>query len=376
MMSIIRFLHTDSLRLGSPVAGLSESPDWLRKLATSAVRTAVCNVVEAAIAGRVQFILIAGRLTESAADLEMAVTWLSHQSTRLREHGIRAVIAGHSEADREALRRLDAIVLPPECVLEVRGSDSGPPEYRTLTQGAEARPGTLTVEVNPHRMRHHASGLAYTAVPSATPSRLAQSSDGTVVSHDRNLKLSAGSPQAITPDESGSFGCQLVEANFNHQTLTARFCATDVIRFSQELLVCRTGTELSQVTSLLLNRSRSVGVSDRRTTVVDWVIDGQISVSDAERFPLGEMDFLRELRNRLQAGHAGAWPRRVRFSENCTAELVSWKSPVVREFETVVRDRFDAQRKRHGGHGTAGPGLPLGGDSEGSIGLSVLRRAA
>ena len=83
-MSVIRFLHTDALRLGSPVAGLSECPDWLRKTAASAVRTAVTNVIEAAIAGRCQFLFIAGRLTESEQDLELAVAWLMTQTSSLR----------------------------------------------------------------------------------------------------------------------------------------------------------------------------------------------------------------------------------------------------------------------------------------------------
>ncbi len=104
-MSVIRFLHTDSLRLGSPVAGLSESPDWLRKVAGCAVRTAVTNVIEAAVAGRCHLLLIAGRLTESSQDLDLAVTWLKGQTQVLKEHGIRLVLAGHPESDHAALRQ-------------------------------------------------------------------------------------------------------------------------------------------------------------------------------------------------------------------------------------------------------------------------------
>ncbi len=108
-MSVVRFLHTDALRLGSPVAGLAESPDWLRKVAASAVRTSVTNVVEAAIAGRCQLLVISGRLTELDQDLDLAVTWLAAQTTLLKEHGVRLVIAGHLESDFATLRRLDAI---------------------------------------------------------------------------------------------------------------------------------------------------------------------------------------------------------------------------------------------------------------------------
>lgn len=90
-MSVIRFVHTDSLRLGSPVSlGLSDCPEWLRKVAGSAVRTAVTNVFEAAIAGRCHLLLIAGRLTESGT----VRIWISPsrglkaQVIALREHGI------------------------------------------------------------------------------------------------------------------------------------------------------------------------------------------------------------------------------------------------------------------------------------------------
>lgn len=66
----------------------------------------------------------------------------------------------------------------------------------------------------------------------------------------------------------GAFGCQLVEADLSRQTLTARACATDVIRFAQELISIRQGMAAAQLGNHLKERSRSL-TNDRRTTVVE-----------------------------------------------------------------------------------------------------------
>ncbi|MFO1001726.1 MAG: hypothetical protein U0936_15425 [Planctomycetaceae bacterium] len=145
-MSTIRFLHTDHLRLASPVAGLSESPDWLRKVASSAVRTAVVNVIEAAIAGRCQFLVVAGRLTESEQDLDLALAWLMSQAASLRDHGVRLVLAGYPVSEHSALRCLDAILLSPGQRLDVWNSASGSTEWTVSSRQVPARSGALGIE--------------------------------------------------------------------------------------------------------------------------------------------------------------------------------------------------------------------------------------
>ena len=338
-MSVVRFVHADALRLGSPINGLSDSPDWLRKTAASAVRTAVTNTIEVAIAGRCQFVLIAGRLCESTQDLDLSVGWLRSQVAGLKDHGIQLVIAGHPTSEFPSLAGLDAILVAPGQRLDVRPSQLDRPELTVSSAQAAARPGSLGIEVSLTAHARPLADLAYTAVPAVTPSTH-NSADGTTTAHDRLLRLSAGSPQAIQPTERGTFGCQLVEADFDRNTLTARFCPTDLIRYSQVLLNCLPGTSIERVCDLLRDRSRTIAAAGRCTTVVEWVIDGDIVWPAARREPFNEVDLLRELRGSLNAGHSGAWPGRIRFSDTCLVDVPGDSPAAARELAAVQSDRW------------------------------------
>lgn len=375
-MSVIRFLHTDGLRLGSPVTGLSESPDWLRSTATSAVRTAVTNAIEASVAGRCQFLFIAGRLTESHQDLDLAVTWLAAKSLVLKKHGIRLVLAGHPESDHAALRRLDAILMAPGQRLDVSGGPSGSTEFVVSSRTVAALPGALGIEVASFNSERPLAGMAYVAVPAIQSSAATNSFDGVAAAHDRHLRLSAGCPQAIGPAERGSFGCQLVEADLTRQSMTARFCSTDVIRFAQELVTCQPGLQASQLRELLKERSRVFGTAGRCTMVVEWIIDGQLSASLSDDECLCEPELLKVLRAGLHAGHTGTWPSRIRFSENSSVDVAGNRSLVTQEFSTVVRDRHVGNVLRNLKAECRFIGLPLGGGSETAVGLDILRRVA
>ena len=375
-MSTIRFLHTDHLRLASPVAGLSDSPDWLRKVASSAVRTAVVNVIEAAIAGRCQFLIVAGRLTESEQDLDLALAWLMPHASALREHGVRLVLAGYSASEHSALRCLDAILLSPGQRLDVWNSASGSTEWAVNSRLVPARSTALGIEFSGVETVRPLSDLAYVAVPATLPSTTANSFDGVAVAHDRHLRMSAGSPQSLGPVERGHFGCQMVEADLHRQTITSRFCATDVIRFSQELISVPAGMPASQLCEMLCERSRAIGTSGRCTTVVEWVIDGHLSMTSAAAKSLCEIDLLRDLRVGLNAGHAGAWPCRIRFSDNSSVDVAGQNSAVAHEFSAVVRERLRREASRRSMSESQVIGLPLGFGSEAAVGLDLLRRVA
>ena len=375
-MSFIRFLHTDSLRLGSPISGLSDSPDWLRKAAGSAVRTAVTNLIEAAIAGRCQLLLIAGKLTESSQDLGPAITWLKAQTLVLRGHGIQLVIAGHPESDHAALRRLDAILVAPGQRLDVWPNGSERILCQVSPVSTPGRAGALGIEVGTESGRRPQADLAYVAVPSLTPSSTSDSIDGVASAHDRLLRMSAGCPQSIGPMERGTFGCQLVDVDLSRHLLTARSCVTDVIRFAQELVSCRQGMAASELGELLRDRSRLLSTNGRCTMVVEWVIDGQLTLSGAMLEPLCEFDLLKELRSGLHAGHSGAWPHRIRFSDSSTVDASQHPSIAAKEFTAVVRERILKFSQCNRLIENSSAGIPLGAGSEAAVGLDLLRRVA
>ena len=84
---------------------------------------------------------------------------------------------------------------------------------------------------------------------------------------------------------------------------------------------------------------------------------------------------LRDLRQGLNAGHSGAWPCRIRFSERSQLDMQAGQSLLLRSLAGVIHER----RQRTGSAGSGGyefRGLPLGQGSEVAEALSVLRRVA
>lgn len=375
-MSVIRFLHVDALRLGSPVAGLSDCPDWLRKVASSAVRTSVTNAIEAAIAGRCQFVLIAGRVTELDQDLELAVSWLASAALRLKEHGVRLVLTSHSDAESAAFRRLDALILNPGQRLDVAAAGNDRAELTAVSRTIAARHGSLGIEVGTSTSPRPLADLAYVAVPSVRASDASHTFDGVSTAHDRLLRLSAGATQALGPTERGVFGAQLVEADLVRHSMTARFCATDVIRFAQELVSCSPGMTSVQLCDLLREKSRTIATNGRCTTIVEWIVDGQMLFTSSRQESLCELELLKDLRNGVHGGHAGAWPCRIRFSDSSTVDLGARMSPVTVEFSSVVCDRLQKTSRHRSMAAATLLGIPLGAGAETAVGLDVLRRVA
>jgi hypothetical protein len=370
-MSVIRFLHTDSLRLGSPVVGLSESPEWLRRTSAAAVRQAVTNLVDLAIAVRSHFVLIAGRLTESADDLEPAVTWLCPQVQRLAQHGIVTVVAGHDVQQHAALSRLNAILLSPGQWLSANLRNDKTAELLVGSGGQPSR-GDLRVDVG--LATRGSASMVYSAMPGPVVSGSLQSADGSVVAHQQYLRLTAGPVQALDLSERGPCGCVVVEADVAQQKLVGRFCATDVLRFVQELVVCPAGTRPSELLQKLMEHSRRIA-SRRCVTLAEWIVDGAFLADGHDEQSILEADLLRDLRQGLNAGHSGAWPCRIRFSERSQLDMQAGQSLLLRSLAGVIHER----RQRTGSAGSGGyefRGLPLGQGSEVAEALSVLRRVA
>ncbi|MGV2335273.1 MAG UNVERIFIED_CONTAM: hypothetical protein LVR18_14545 [Planctomycetaceae bacterium] len=110
-MSQTRFIVTGAWRLGSSLAGLTDSPEWLRRAAISAVRHSVQHVLKAAETHNCQFILVAGAVA-SRENFPVAAAWLRERSARLKRHGIRLVLFGHDEHDLQQLQPLDVVAVP------------------------------------------------------------------------------------------------------------------------------------------------------------------------------------------------------------------------------------------------------------------------
>ncbi|MEK3882572.1 DNA repair exonuclease [Paenibacillus sp. PL2-23] len=93
-----RFLHAADLHLDSPFRGLSKAPEAVREQLEASTFEAVRRLTEAAIEERVDFIVIAGDLYDSADRSLRAQLALVREWERLREAGV-AVYAIHGNHD-------------------------------------------------------------------------------------------------------------------------------------------------------------------------------------------------------------------------------------------------------------------------------------
>lgn len=354
-MSVLRFVHTDHLRLGSPLTGLADCPDWLRRIASAAVRKSVANVIEAAIASRSHFLLISGRIVETPQDHDVAVAWLAEQTSQLEHLGIRVVITAYENPEHAALRRLNAILCSPDQQLMVsldfnnrahfrvsRPSDS----HRPTIGGSQSSP-SLVIQRAEHQPvglnRHEAVYRTVTSQvpeqqPSHIPTRKQFDEDDVIISRRSHfpedhaagaenwievseagiLSVAARSSQSLGPSECGPHGCRIVEVNLQQSQINARFCATDVVRFAREELQCYPEMTASDLVSAVTARSRQMHTVGGRISIVDWDITGSLYADSQRSGALDERSLLSALRNELDAGHSGVWPRRIYCDAACS----------------------------------------------------------
>ncbi|MFN7582976.1 MAG: hypothetical protein ACK5UD_18260 [Planctomyces sp.] len=345
-MSLVRFVHAGALRLGSPIVGLADSPEWLRRIAASAVRQSVIQLFDAAVAAGCQFVYVAGRLTEHSEDLPLAAQWLAAQQERLRVAGVQLVLAGADAAAAASAGGLSAVVVPAGQCLQVQ---------------AELTGCHLSV-VSPDRI---ASGALCLGADRA------RTLPGVICFQS---PADGGPLQPLSAAESGGPGCLLCDADLQRQSLSVRPCAVEVLRFVRERLTCPDGTTPQQLLQMLNAASRSLAGS-RGTTVVDWEIDGRLTAPGPGGALLCELELLRELRTGVCAGHAGAWPARIRFSDRSELSLEPGMEVLCRELTDTVQRRY---LRRQAVQSACCPlqGLPLGAGSEVPETLRVLWPAA
>lgn len=222
-MSQTRFIVTGAWRLGSSLAGLTDSPEWLRRAAISAIRHSVQHVLKAAETYNCQFILVAGAVA-SRENFSVAAAWLRDRSATLKRHGIRLVLLGHDENDLQQLQPLDVVAVPAHtCNWVLNGTLGAGPQFSGISGG-------LSFEfegVSPVSGGVDARRIRITQLPHAgTAASLAaqQSSGG-------SLQVTAVSPQRLSADEHDRGCCQLVTADISRRSLEVQTIPTEVLEF-------------------------------------------------------------------------------------------------------------------------------------------------
>jgi hypothetical protein len=390
LMSRIRFLHTDHLRLGAALTGLADCPEWLRRTASSAVRKSVSNLCELAIAERCQFVLIAGEIAEHPEDFGAACAWLSGLTVELQRHGIRIVLAAQTAATTRFQGQLDSERLSASHATAIQSLNPvycGVAErievwldYQNQIQFAVLAPAaprqhrdSVVLEMGSMgtAVPRSATELTYISVPG-----VCGAADSVLASRERLLAVTAGSPQAVCPEERGAFGCRIVDVDTQQQCLTARFCPTDEVRYAREVLPCASGMTSFGLRAAMGERCRAYSSKSGQTVVLDWVVEGQLQAGPEHPGLWDEAILLRELRAQQDGGHAGVWARRVHFSSSSVFLADSRTGLAVHEFLNLVAHRNS--KSQFLTPVTAQPGISAA-DRNGNdtvAGLNFLLRAA
>jgi len=299
-MSGIRFVHVDHLRLASPVTGLDAAPEWLRRQARDASRQTVINLCDLAQNRDVDFVLIAGRLAESADDIPRVLAWLREPLGQLRRRGIKVAITADDWLDSVDVSEVCDVVIRSGERLDADRQDA---EIR-LDALPAGRTGTADVTVGFRcDSGSGATSACHYLISPAVHRRVMSEFGGDKV-------YSAGALQALHPNEEGPFGCLLVDTDPGTGRTEVTFEATDVLRFATETIRDAEVHTADDVSSAVLSASQPLARMQTGTLIVDWRIERDVKCSSSiADFSPAEM--LHSVRNAMQKGYLGVWPRRV-----------------------------------------------------------------
>lgn len=327
-MSQIRFVHTDFLRLATPISGVADTPGWLTEQAAGSVRNAVRNLADTAVNHDADFLIVAGSLTDSTPDLPLVVAWFQHIALRLQESGVQVVVSASTDQEAALLAPVCDIVLRPGELLHASLRHQNV-QLRTSHRG-DATSEELTISIG-RELSPPEGRTVYNAVPGLQCSTDADSHG--VVGY---LSLAAGAVQAVRPDERGEYGCIVVEADTESRLLKSEFVATDVIRFAQEDLSLKTTMTTESLAAALVSASESIDRSSAHTVILDWRIDAELAADLHDVGRLDEFELLHRIRSAVQSGHRGVWPRRLSFLPSATLRVATPEYDSVQEYIQIV----------------------------------------
>jgi hypothetical protein len=328
---VIRFAHIDHMRLGSALEGLADCPDWLRRAAAEAVRAATGSLMRSVIANDCDFLFIAGRMVEPHTNAAGINHWLCEQIATLSRRGIQVLVCSDAASLGEFAIPDGVTVFARSEWVSVTTNDAGDVRFAVHTGAVDSTQASLAIRVDQAHSYASKARLSYIAVPSTCPGSREQ-----FTSDDGILTATAGSPQAINPNETGGFGARIVVADTTRGVLKSRFEATDTIRY-QELSVSVDGCDNSgTVAARLLQQADAPESTQGRTLIVDWkleslpsewILQGQCS----------EYQLLSALRRQCRSGHTGIWPRRAIVSSQMQLSKLCFASPLKSELHETIR---------------------------------------
>jgi hypothetical protein len=281
-----RFVHAADLHLELPPGGVAEVPDHLRELFIESPYWAAERVFETARSEQADFLILAGDVLDPRRAGPRGPLFLTQQFRELAERDIRVYWAG-GRADPpdvwpSTIRLPDNVhVFPVGQPEEVVHHREGAPLARLL--GASRG---RSRSIRPGRFETVPDGLFSIAVAHGTahPESLAERGiDYWALGgrHTRHTLAGSpyvahypGSPQGRGPDQSGSFGCTMVQVDGNGRARTTAVPAA-LMRWHSERIVVDESHNRDHLEAMLRQRISEVHQAFGETDVlISWTVAG------------------------------------------------------------------------------------------------------
>jgi DNA repair exonuclease SbcCD nuclease subunit len=286
MAQPLRLVHASDLHLEQPLYGLAEVPDHLRELLIEAPYQAAERVFETALAEDADAVLLAGDVLSVDRAGPPAIVLLLEQFARLGDRGIAVYWAGGSVDVPDWWPRSVALpenvhVFPIGRVETLDLARAGDTIARV--QGTSRREGGELEARGFHRDAH---GLFTIGVAHGTSDSPGHEGDRVhymalggrhrqqTVDSEPGIAHYCGTPQGRGPTETGPHGCTVVSVDENGRP-TARFVATDAVRWIEQSLEVTASTRSEQLHERMVERleklrSQHAGID----LLVRWNIRG------------------------------------------------------------------------------------------------------
>ena len=315
----LRFIHSSDWHLESPLGGLAEVPERIKGLLADAPYLAAEKVIAAALAEQADFVVLAGDILDVEFAGPRGVAFLVRQFERLAERHVPVYWAG-GRVDRP--ERWPAAIRLPENVF--RFSSRRPDDF--LFQAGDQPAARLTGMSRPRGGKIRAAdfwpdadGLPTIAVAHGHAERASLEARNisywalggkhcrTTVLDARQAASYSGSPQGRGPDETGAFGCTVVDVDEQGRVQTCPI-ATDVVRWCRRRATVNAATTVATLETMLADQLRELcNAAPDLHQFVSWTINGSGPVVAAlRRGPLGA-EILDRLRGHVKQETSYTW---------------------------------------------------------------------
>ena len=331
-----RFIHASDLHLDRPPRGLAEVPDHLRGALVDAPYRAAERIFDAALAQRVDFVVLAGDILDPLMAGPRGIVFLESQFERLQAAGVGVYWAGGREDHFERWLELpmppNVVRFPLDRVQRIVHSRGGEPIVQILGTSCAERRLVRTADFRPDVSGQFAVAVAYGNLDADEVLRHSINFWALGGEHDRTSVAAGplaahypGTPQGRGPQEPGPRGCTLVQVDEAMQCRTG-FIVTDAVRFHREQVTVTEGTTNEQLYQVLDERTREL-LTDPFGP--DWFIEWSISGCRRLIVELDRGRLATELATRLRADHGGKRP-------------AAWTVTITPEVpEAVPAERYD-----------------------------------